>query len=146
MPPESSYSVMPAIAAVEPSTTLKSLSVLIVDDDCESRDVAAAQLASRQAIVWTAGSASQALEILQRERVDVLLSDIAMPGEDGYSFIRRVRALEGNVSTIPAAAVTALAREDDKQRALNAGFQLHLAKPVDGRSLVAAVASLGKRP
>jgi len=75
----------------------------------------------------------------------VLLSDIAMPGEDGYSFIRRVRALEGSISTIPAAAVTALAREDDKQRALNAGFQLHLAKPIDGRSLVAAVASLGKR-
>ena len=146
MPPESAYSVMPAITASEPSTTLKSLSVLIVDDDCESRDVAAAQLASRQAIVWTAGSASQALEILLRERVDVLLSDIAMPGEDGYSFIRRVRALEGSISTIPAAAVTALAREDDKQRALSAGFQLHLAKPVDGRSLVAAVASLGKRP
>jgi signal transduction histidine kinase/ActR/RegA family two-component response regulator len=146
MLPESAYSVMPAIAASEPSTTLKSLSVLIVDDDCESRDVAAAQLASRQAIVWTAGSASQALEILLRERVDVLLSDIAMPGEDGYSLIRRVRALEGSISTIPAAAVTALAREDDKQRALNAGFQLHLAKPVDGRSLVAAVASLGRRP
>ena len=145
MPPESAYAIMPAIAALEPSTTLTSLSVLIVDDDCESRDVAAAQLASRQAIVWTAGSAAQGLEILQRERIDVLLSDIAMPGEDGYSFIRRVRALDGRVSTVPAAAVTALAREDDKQRALSAGFQLHLAKPIDGRSLVAAVASLGKR-
>jgi len=95
--------------------------------------------------VRTAASAAEAFEILQREHIDVLLSDIAMPDEDGYSFIRRVRALDASVATIPAAAFTALAREEDRQRAFNAGFQLHLAKPIDGQSLIAAVVSLAKR-
>jgi CheY-like chemotaxis protein len=67
-----------------------------------------------------------------------------MPEEDGYSLIRRIRALKDDVASIPAAALTALARDEDRQQALNAGFQLHLAKPVDADSLVAAVASLGK--
>jgi signal transduction histidine kinase/ActR/RegA family two-component response regulator len=129
----------------EPAISLQEMSVLVVDDDCESRDVAAAHLTSRQAVVWTAASSAQAFEILQREHIDVLLADIAMPGEDGYSFIRRVRALKASIATVPAAALTALARDEDRQRALSAGFQLHLAKPIDGHALIAAVASLGKR-
>ncbi len=129
----------------ESTLSLQALSVLVVDDDFESREVAAAFLESRQAVVWTADSAAQAFEILQRERIDVLLADIAMPIEDGYSLIRKVRASNHKVSSVPAAALTALAREDDRQRALNAGFQLHLAKPIDGQSLIAAVATLGKR-
>jgi signal transduction histidine kinase/ActR/RegA family two-component response regulator len=134
-----------ALGSPESLASLQALSVLVVDDDHESRDVAAAHLSSRKAVVWTAASAAQAFEILQREQIDVLLADIAMPGEDGYSLIRKVRALKGKVSTVPAAALTALAREDDRQRALTAGFQLHLAKPIDGQSLIAAVATLGKR-
>jgi CheY-like chemotaxis protein len=121
---------------------LDGLSVLVVDDDHESREVVAAHLASRHAVVLTAESAAEALETLKREHVDVLLADIAMPGEDGYALIRHVRALDATAS-IPAAALTALAREEDRQHALDAGFQLHLAKPIDGRALVAAVASLG---
>jgi signal transduction histidine kinase/ActR/RegA family two-component response regulator len=126
--------------------SLNTMSVLVVDDDRESRDVAAAHLTSHDATVWTAASAAQGLEILLREQIDVLLSDIAMPGEDGYSFIRRVRALDAKTSAIPAAALTALAREEDRQRAIDAGFQVHLPKPIDGQSLIAAVASLGRRP
>ncbi len=141
---------VPAVASiassVRPSQSLDGLSVLVVDDNRESREIAAAHLTSRQAAVWTAESPPEAMEILQRERIDVILADIAMPGEDGYSFIKRVRALNATAATTPAAALTALAREEDRRRALEAGFQLHLAKPIDGESLVAAVAGLGRRP
>jgi signal transduction histidine kinase/ActR/RegA family two-component response regulator len=129
----------------EAFVSLNAVTVLVVDDDRESRDVAAAHLTSHQATVWTAASASQGLEILLREHIDVLLSDIAMPEEDGYTFIRKVRALDATAARTPAAALTALAREEDRQRALDAGFHLHLAKPIDGQSLIAAVASLGRR-
>jgi CheY-like chemotaxis protein len=95
-------------------------------------------------VVLTAASSAQALDMLRRERVDVLLADVAMPGEDGYALIRRVRASsDANVASIPAVALTALAREEDRQQAFQAGFQLHLCKPIDARSLVAAVASVG---
>ncbi len=134
------------LMAAAPVLSLEGVSVLVVDDDRESREVAAAHLASHQAIVWTAPSVAEAFEILQREPIDVLLSDIAMPGEDGYALIKKVRALNAGVATIPAAALTALARDEDRQRALSAGFQLHLAKPIDGQSLVAAVVGLAKRP
>jgi signal transduction histidine kinase/CheY-like chemotaxis protein len=132
----------PQMAAT--ALSLEGVSVLVVDDDRESREVAAARLASHQAIVWTAPSAAAALEILQREQIHVLLSDIAMPGEDGYAFIKKVRAMNGPVATIPAAALTALARDEDRQRALSAGFHLHLAKPIDGQSLIAAVVGLAR--
>jgi signal transduction histidine kinase/ActR/RegA family two-component response regulator len=124
---------------------LDGLSVLVLDDDRESREVVAAQLISRRAVVWTAASSAQALEILQREHIDVLLADIAMPSEDGYTFIKKVRTLDARIAAVPAAALTALAREEDRQRVLQAGFQMHLAKPIDGQSLIAAVASLSQR-
>ena len=83
--------------------------------------------------------------MLKREPVDVLLADIAMPGEDGYSLIRKLRAQRGpRAAYIPAAALTAFAREEDRAAALSAGFQMHLAKPIDVGSLVAAVAELGR--
>ena len=83
--------------------------------------------------------------MLKREPVDVLLADIAMPGEDGYSLIRKLRALRApGAAVIPAAALTAFAREEDRAAALRAGFQMHLAKPIDVGSLVAAVAELGR--
>jgi signal transduction histidine kinase/ActR/RegA family two-component response regulator len=126
-------------------TSLHGISVLVVDDDEESRDIVAEYLQGHQAIVRTAVSAGQAFEVLQRERVDVLLADIAMPDEDGYALIRKVRACTTSaLGTIPAAALTAFARDEDRQRALQAGFHLHLAKPIDPKSLVDAVASLGK--
>ena len=77
----------------------------------------------------------------------MLLADVAMPGEDGYSLLRRVRALgRPGLSTIPAAALTAFARDEDRREALAAGFQMHLTKPIDAASLVSAVATLGKCP
>jgi signal transduction histidine kinase/ActR/RegA family two-component response regulator len=122
---------------------LAGISVLVVDDDPESREVVAAHLREHEAVVLTADSADHALDVLRHERIDVLLTDIVMPGEDGYSLLRRVRALQPDpVAAIPAAALTALARDDDRRRALQAGFQLHMPKPIDAASLVAAVSRL----
>jgi CheY-like chemotaxis protein len=123
--------------------SLAGVRVLVVDDDEESRDAVAAHLQGCHAAVSTAPSAADGFALLQREHFDVLLADIGMPGEDGYSLIQRVRALSSPVSaSIPAAALTAFAREEDRERALRAGFQLHLAKPIDASALVAAVAML----
>jgi CheY-like chemotaxis protein len=126
-----------------PAWSLSGVSVLVVDDDDESRSVVAAYLENHQARVLTAASAGEALDLLQRERVDVLLADVAMPGEDGYALLRKLRALRATqASMIPAAALTAFARDEDRQEALQAGFQMHLTKPIDAGALVAAVASL----
>jgi signal transduction histidine kinase/ActR/RegA family two-component response regulator len=142
------YRAAPPAESVRPQETtvpasLQGLSVMVVDDDDASRQVVAAHLEARHANVVTAASAAEAIDLLQRQKIDVLLADVAMPGEDGYSLIRRVRALgTPEVATVPAAALTAFAREEDRERALQAGFQLHLAKPVDADVLVTAVAAL----
>ena len=130
--------------AAQVEESLAGLCVLVVDDDEESRHVVAAHLESCRAVVLTASSAAQALDIMHRQRVDVLLADIAMPGEDGYALMRKLRALDSSFATIPAAALTAFARDEDRQAAFKAGFQLHLTKPVEAGSLIAAVATLGK--
>jgi CheY-like chemotaxis protein len=134
-----------AVASLEqgaPSTSLQDIAVLVVDDDENSRDVVAAQLGTAGARVMTAASAAAALDCLRREHVDVLLADIAMPGEDGYSLIRKIRAMGAPVALIPAAALTAFTRREDRQRAVESGFQLHLAKPVDAQALTTTVAAL----
>ena len=141
---------MPDLSAVDRAATpardmpsLDGIRVLVVDDDEESRDVVAAHLQRSRAAVFTAACAADAFDLLQREHFDVLLADIGMPGEDGYSLMERVRALcPPATASIPAAALTAFARDDDRQRARQAGFQLHLSKPVDAAALVAAVATL----
>lgn len=137
---------VPVQAAPRQETpSLAGMTVLMVDDDEESRAVIAAHLKQYGAGVLTAGSAAEAFALLQRGGVGVLLADIGMPDEDGYSLIRRVRALTSpKVATIPAAALTAFARDEDRLQALNAGYQLHLPKPVDAMSLVNAVATLGR--
>ena len=138
------YSIQGGNVAAERS--LAGISVLVVDDDQESRDVVAAHLREHEAVVVTADSAAHAFDVLQHERIDVLLADIAMPEEDGYSLLRRVRALQpAAAARIPAAAITALARADDRRRALQAGFQLHMSKPIEAASLVAAVSELYDR-
>jgi signal transduction histidine kinase/ActR/RegA family two-component response regulator len=124
-------------------SSLDGVAVLVVDDDEESRTVVAAYLENHHATVLTAASAEEALDVLQREHVDVLLADVAMPGEDGYTLLRKLRSLNASrAATIPAAALTAFARDEDRQEALQAGFQMHLTKPIDAGSLVAAVATL----
>jgi CheY-like chemotaxis protein len=125
-------------------SSLDGLAVLIVDDDDESRSVVAEHLQNHHARVLTAASVSEALSVLERQRVDVLLADVAMPGEDGYSLMRKLRSLpQEHSQRIPAAALTAFARDEDRRDALAAGFQMHLTKPIDAGSLVSAVAALG---
>jgi CheY-like chemotaxis protein len=119
---------------------------LVVDDDADSREVVAAILAQCEVEVRTAASASEALAILTAWRPDVLVSDIEMPEANGYALIQRVRTLEPeDGGRIPAVALTAYTRIEDRLRALAAGFQMHVPKPVDPAELVTIVASLAGR-
>ena len=130
-------------ASEEPAPSLQGVSVLIVDDEPDALEVMEAALQSCGATIVSASSARDALQTLERVDVDVLLSDIAMPGEDGCELIRTIRAMPSfELATIPAAAVTAHAREDERERALAAGFQMHLSKPVQPAALARAVATL----
>ena len=122
---------------------LKDLKVLVVDDEEDARDLLVAVLEKCGAIVAFAGSAAEAMEKFLLDRPDVLISDIGMPGEDGYELIRKVRALDHAAgANIPAAALTAYARAEDRRKALDAGFMMHLPKPVEPAELVAVVANL----
>ena len=127
----------PAVAAMPPVTGVR---VLLVEDQWDSRELMAEILRSAGCEVALAGSASEALERLEEADPDVLVSDIGMPGEDGYSLLRRIRQREEAGSSLPAIAVSAYAREEDRIRALSAGFQMHLAKPFEPAELLAAVA------
>lgn len=130
----------------DPATTLEGLSVLVVDDEADARELLSLALSRRRASVQTAGSVGEALERLEREEPDILVSDLAMPGEDGYALIRRLRTLEEKRGKlIPAVALTAYAGWDDRQRALSAGFQAHLAKPVAPAQLARVIAALSRR-
>ena len=122
---------------------LNGLRVLVVDDEEDAREMLGVSLSQCGAEVSLSASAAQALKMLQEFKPDVLISDIGMVGEDGYTLIRNVRALSiERGGRTPAVALTAYAREDDRRRALAAGFQLHLPKPIDPQKLAAAVATL----
>ncbi len=121
------------------------LTVLLVDDEDDVRDALRLILQQNGLVVTTASSVREAFELLQREQPDILLSDIAMPGEDGLSFIRRVRLLPpGSGGLTPAAALSAYASAGDRRSALLAGFQFHIAKPVDPGHLLAVIASMAQ--
>lgn len=125
---------------------IEGLRVLVVDDEPDSRELIRKLLDGRKAAVLTAASAQEAFEMLQKERPDILISDIGMPLEDGYSLIRRVRGLAPEKGgRTPAVALTAYARADDRVNAVRAGFHHHMAKPVEPAELIAIVASLGGR-
>ncbi len=126
---------------------LEGVRVLLVEDEQGAREILAVALRQCGAHVMVACSASEALEILNGERaLDVLVSEIEMPGEDGYALMRSFRALEAERGgRVPAAALTAHARSEDRMRALTAGFQVHIPKPVEPAELVAVVASLSGR-
>ena len=126
--------------------SLEGITVLAVDDEPDARGLVQRILEDRGARVVLAASAAEALERVRSDRPDIILSDIGMPGEDGYTFLRKLRALPPDAGgRTPAAALTAFARSEDRMRALRAGYQTHIAKPVDPAELVAVVASLVMR-
>jgi len=128
-----------------PPPRIAGLRVLLVDDEVDAREALMGILEHHGATVRSAASASEAIFALQHDPFDVLLADIGMPGADGYDLITYVRALdEAPVAHIPAMAVTAFASDADRRRVLDAGYQMHLSKPVDPVALVAAVAALGR--
>jgi PAS domain S-box-containing protein len=125
---------------------LAGLSILVVDDAEDAREALSVLLGQYGARVTAVGSVDEALSVLERDRPDILLSDIAMPDQDGYTLIRKVRALDAaRGGTIPAAALTAYATPEDRVRALSAGYHDHLPKPVDPVILVETVAHLARR-
>ena len=135
------------IEGARPPGVLRGLAVLIVDDDADTREALALLLARAGARVATAGSAAEALAAVAGRIPDLLLADIGMPGEDGYDLLRRLRALPPERGgRVPAVALTAYARSEDRERSGAAGFQAHLAKPVDPDGLVALLAELGEIP
>ena len=121
--------------------------MLLVDDDAGTREMISAALNERQARVTAVASAQEALREIKRARPDVLVSDIAMPVQDGYQLIEEIRAHElGHAKTLPAVAITAYAREEDRRRALAAGYQSYLPKPIEPAELIAVVAELMSEP
>ena len=141
--PEALAEVQRNVATDQAATDadLRGVKVLVVDDEADSAGIVKRILGRHGAEVCTAGSMEEALSEFSRFAPHVVLSDIGMPGHDGYEFIARLRALPGG-RTVPAVALTALARSEDRTRALRAGFQLHLPKPVDCAELVAVVQNL----
>jgi signal transduction histidine kinase len=122
---------------------LDSTNVLIVDDEPDGRQLMVRILEGRGARVTAVAGGAEALQLLQSRPFDILVSDIGMPDLDGYELMRRARLLDsGRPGPIPAIAVTAYARAEDRQRSLLAGYQMHLAKPIEARELVAGIASL----
>jgi CheY-like chemotaxis protein len=121
---------------------LAGIRVLLVDDDDDMRAAAAMVLEHHGAEVTAVASAAAALEALERSRPHVLVSDISMPGESGWDLMRKIAARD---AALPAAALTALAKDEDRMRALDAGFRMHLTKPLEAQALVAAVATLAGR-
>lgn len=142
--------VHPKAALTEPSidvshVSLAGLKVLVTDDEQDARDLLRRVLAGCGAEVITAGSAEEAIAAVERARPDLLISDIGLPERDGYELIRQIRMLGEGAGSIPAIALTAMARLEDRTRAMLAGYQMHLAKPVNPQELVVTVANLAGR-
>ncbi len=126
--------------------SLQDIRVLAVDDEADALALVSEVLQAAGARVSTASSADDALRILDAEQPDVVVADLGMPHVDGFQFIDRVRRhRKPRVRAVPAAALTAYARSEDRMKALAAGFQIHLAKPIDPAELVTTIASLAKR-
>jgi PAS domain S-box-containing protein len=137
--PQSKPRDLPSIPAI----SLNNVSVLVIDDELDARNLLKLLLESAGAVVYLASSAEQGMEHLLTKSVDVLICDIGMPDVDGYSLMRRIRALDdGQKSEVAAVALTAYARLEDRTEAMRAGFQNHLPKPVEPAELLAVVHSL----
>jgi signal transduction histidine kinase/PleD family two-component response regulator len=126
----------------EPPPELKGLQILVVDDEPETRELLGFVLEQCEAHVMTAANAQEALALLESRHVDVLVSDIGMPDMDGRALIRRVRRLPAERGAVPALALTAYARSEDRAGALRAGFNMHMSKPIDPSDFVLVLAAL----
>jgi CheY-like chemotaxis protein/anti-sigma regulatory factor (Ser/Thr protein kinase) len=125
---------------------LHGMRILVVDDEADSRDLLSAILTRCGSEVKCSESASEALQAFKEWKPDVLVTDIGMPIEDGYSLIKKVRKLKSKrARLIPAVALTAYATSEDRARALSAGFQMHLAKPIEPKALVKSIAAAAGR-
>jgi CheY-like chemotaxis protein len=125
---------------------LRNVRVLAVDDEADALALVCDVLQAAGAHVSTARSAEEALTLLETDVPDVVVADLGMPHVDGFQFIDRVRRHHNPlVREVPAAALTAYARSEDRTKALRAGFQIHLAKPIDPTELVTTIASLARR-
>jgi PAS domain S-box-containing protein len=134
------------VSSARPPVSLEGLRILIVDDEVDARELVTSMLGKSGAVMKAAASASEAMEIVESWKPDVLIADIGMPIEDGYGLIRKLRALPRERGGLtPALALTAYARTEDRVRALSAGYQVHLSKPVDRAELAAVVARLAER-
>jgi PAS domain S-box-containing protein len=125
--------------------SLQGISVLVVDDEADAREMVRRVLTHAGATVFTADATAPALDLLQQHRPDVLVSDIGLKDEDGYELIRRVRMLGDGVGRIRAVALTAFSRLEDRTRAMLAGYQMHLTKPTDPRELIVTIATLARK-
>lgn len=126
--------------------SLVGVRALFVDDEADAREIITMMLAERGAEVRTVASATEALAACDEWRPEILIADIGMPGEDGYTLMKKLRALEkSRGGHIPAIALTAYARREDRLRALAVGYERHVPKPVEPGELLAAVASLANR-
>jgi CheY-like chemotaxis protein len=134
-------------SVIRPSSPprLDGVRILVVEDDAESVDLVTAILAAAGADVSACRSAAEALANFKRARPDVLVSDIEMPNEDGYSLIRKIREIEERGEATPAVALTAYGAIHDRMQSLAAGYNMHVAKPVDPQELIAVIASVGQR-
>jgi CheY-like chemotaxis protein len=144
---EADHTERPAFSDVDVSTielpSLVGVCALVVDDQPDARILICRLIEEHGGRCILADSGAQALTIVAQEDVNILISDIGMPDFDGYDLIRKIRAMHDSaLRNLPAIALTAYARADDRQRALLAGFQMHVSKPVEPRELVAGIASL----
>jgi len=134
------------VSSTQPAASLAGLRVLIVDDELDARELVTVMLERSGAEMKAAASGGEAMKIIEAWRPDVLIADIGMPVEDGYGLIKRLRALpKERGGQTPALALTAYARTEDRVRALSAGYQVHLSKPVDRAELTAVVARLAEK-
>jgi CheY-like chemotaxis protein/two-component sensor histidine kinase len=133
----------PSSAGTATRPDLSGFRVLVIDDDADARALVQHVLTKCNATVTTAASAAEGLEAVKRHHPDMILSDVGMPGEDGYEFLAKLRRLsDAEGGGTPAVALTAFARAEDRRRALMAGFQMHLPKPVEAAELLAVASNL----
>jgi CheY-like chemotaxis protein len=135
----------PAGIEITDSVSLAGIHILTVEDDADAAELVRRLLESRGALVTTVSSATTALDRFARNVPDILISDISLPEVDGYDLMEKIRALSPlNGGTVPAIALTAYARPEDRTRALLAGYQAHLTKPVETDELLATVSSFAE--